>query len=654
MNSDKKYCFSCMGELVGDEQQVCPRCGHDNRFRRNGAGLLNGCLLHGQYLTGRCLGRGGFGATYIGKDLVLDRTIAIKEYLPKETTTRQGDTANVQPLSGSLMEDFEKGRASALHEGRTMLDLGAMPKVVRLFNAFLENNTVYIVMEYIPGETLTKYLERYENKRLPWTEAYRLLGSLLPVLHAIHQRGIIHRDISPDNIMIRSDDGEAVLLDFGISQAIKDGEKKSTSSATTTLRSGYAPIEQYSHNGQQDARTDEYAYCATMYYALTGVTPPDATDFIAYNEVLTPPSKLGSDIPASQEAVLLKGMSLRCDDRFSDMKQLEKAFATVKEEKVKPKGQGRKKVVGMICLAIAVSAGLFFLKPKDIIPNQTQTQERFSYISIPDNQREIEYVDGLTSDTIIKGNHENPFVLYLMDEFGAKLEDTNVRPMPTNAPAPDQRVAMDEAQTYDMRFFTSEEKEYSLIITGMDENFKTREAVKVPEGVTHIGKGAFYAETEIDMDGVTISGENSYLRLIELPSTLYTIDDYAFHNCYRLLHIEVPERVTSIGKYAFSGCKELNAVTLPDGLTFIRKGTFEQCSLLKEVKMPKSLYYIGEKAFYNCSSLEEITIPDNVVAMGASAFSGCNIKTIYGNQNNPVVLQLCEQFPGASVVSPDR
>ena len=351
INSGKQYCFSCMEELVENGQQVCPRCGHDNHSRTNGAGMLDNCILHGQYLTGKCLGRGGFGATYIGRDLVLDRTVAIKEYLPGEMTMRQANTASVQPLSESFAEDFEKGRARALREGRTMLDLGAMPKVVRLFNAFLENNTVYIVMEYIPGETLTKYIEKYEDKRLPWAEAYKLLGPLLPVLHAIHQRGIIHRDISPDNIMIRSDNGEAILLDFGISRAIEDAGKTTTKTGTAILRSGYAPIEQYSRNVQQDARSDEYAYCATLYYALTGVTPPDATDFIAYNEELDPPSDLGSDIPAKQEAALLRGMSLRRDDRYEDMQQLERALATGKNPRAR---NGKVRVVVSIICAAAI------------------------------------------------------------------------------------------------------------------------------------------------------------------------------------------------------------------------------------------------------------------------------------------------------------
>lgn len=737
MNSDKRYCFSCMEELVGHEHQVCPRCGHDNHIRINGSGLLSDCLLHGQYLTGKCLGRGGFGATYIGRDIVLDRVVAIKEYLPRETTTRHPNTASVQPLSASLAEDFEKGRASALHEARTMLDLGAMPKVVRLFNTFLENNTVYIVMEYIPGETLGRYIEKYERKRLPWAEVYRLMGSLLPVLHAIHQRGIIHRDISPDNIMIRSDNGEAVLLDFGISQAIKDGGKKATSSATATLRSGYAPIEQYSINSQQDARTDEYAYCATMYYALTGVVPPDATDFVAYNEVLTPPSRLGSDIPPKQEKVLLKGMSLKSDDRFFDMKQLEKAFSTDNEEaKKNPKTMSNgqwKLAVSAVCAAIVLCTGLFVVKPmidetgssgiqinqkklekalsaftytqddggititgmlqndavvrvpegvtaidagafrnrvgltsitlpetlKRIEENSFMGCDQLTSITIPDTFKEKVYIGGLTERTTIIGNHENPFVLYLMDEFGAKLDDTNRKPIPTVVPENTltRRSAMDEAQIWDMRFFTYNEDEYTLTVTGIRDDFKKRGEIEVPQGVTHIGDRAFCVQTEFQEDsalGFGITYYNNDLSKLTLPQTLVSIGDYAFNNCYLLLAVELPENVTNIGEYAFSGCKRLFSVTLPKGITFIRKGTFDECISLEAISLPEGVYYIGENAFYNCKSLKSITIPDSAVAMDASAFSGCNLETIYGSSNNPVVLKLMDMFPGANLLRPEK
>ena len=597
MNSGQQYCFACMEELIGDGQQVCPRCGHDNHHRSNGAGMLGNHVLHNQYLTGRCLGRGGFGVTYIGRDLILDHVVAIKEYLPGDTTIRMDNTANVQPLSTGFAEDFEKGRARALREGRTMLELGAMPRVVRLFNAFLENNTVYIVMEYIPGETLTRYVEKYENKRLPWTEAYKLLGPLLPVLHAIHQQKIIHRDISPDNIMIRSDSNEAVLLDFGISRAIEEVGKTSTKTGTAILRSGYAPIEQYSRSGQQDGRLDEYAFCATLYYALTGVTPPDATDFIAYGETLTPPSKLGSDIPPRQEAALLKGMSLRCDDRYPDMLQLEQALAGV-EKKRKPI---RAAAVGAACAALVLVAGIFWGSSM--------------------NTGNVQDVPAMNVERTTEIPEIKP----------TRTPQVPVS-LPSAGPTADQLSEMKQA----LEPFHYEKNEHGITITGVTEAHEKASVLVVPEGVTSIGESAF--ANRISLEKIT------------LPETLVTIDSFAFYGCKNLSVIALPRGLTSIGRSAFYGCSKLPDVTLPQGLTSIGSSAFSQCNSLTVMTLPEGMTSIGDWAFSQSKNLVSIIIPDDLTEVGRSILYGCPLKTITGNRDNPVVQQLMEQFMRITLV----
>ena len=343
-----RICFHCMGTL-DQPGQICPHCGWDNAHRENDVGELAATVLNGMYFIGRKLGRGGFGITYLGKDMNLGRRVAVKEYYPLATATRNTDTRTVRPYSDARSE-YEQGRSRAMEEARRIVQMEQIPNIVHVHGAFEENGTVYIVMDYIEGQTLAALVK--EQGPLRWARVRELMWPIISALESVHRQGVIHRDISPDNIMLSTGKGaeRTYLLDFGAARSYSDNPAR----MTQTMRPGYAPPEQYSSTGAQDVRTDEYALCATMYYLLTGKTPSDSTQLLALGQTMTPPRALGSDIPEHAEAALMRGMSPRMQDRYVSLSELREAF----DRKPEPSKQSRKKYVGIVALVCALAVAV--------------------------------------------------------------------------------------------------------------------------------------------------------------------------------------------------------------------------------------------------------------------------------------------------------
>ena len=260
-------------------ETFCSECGRPyGSVETEPFALKPGTILDGKYLVGEMLGQGGFGITYIGFDLLLEQKVAIKEYYPMSTgmVSRENSTTVVWSSAVMQKSGMEKGFDSFLKEARKMAKLGGIPGVVGVKSVFIQNETAYIVMDFIEGETLLKKLQR--EGPMDYGTCISLMTPIMQALVEVHKHGIIHRDISPDNIMVQSD-GKLILLDLGAAKDLDiQGKDGNVQSSQMVAKHGFSPVEQYGQAGKIGSWTDVYAMAATIYYCCTGVLPPSATD----------------------------------------------------------------------------------------------------------------------------------------------------------------------------------------------------------------------------------------------------------------------------------------------------------------------------------------------------------------------------------------
>ena len=275
--------------------------------------LRKGTRLIGRYTIEGVLGQGGFGITYLGIDELHEKKVAIKEFFPQGIVTRNieyKDTVTVTFVGEK--DNYEKGKERFLKEARTMAKFSKDEGIVKALDFFEINNTAYIVMEYLEGITLKQYLR--ENQRIAPEDLIELLVPLIESLDEIHSQGMIHRDISPDNIMVLPD-GRIKLMDFG---AARDYTEFGEKSLSIVLKPGYAPPEQYQTHGIQGPWTDIYALCATMYKCITGENPPDAIERVM-DDHLKKISAFGISVLPQIEEAIIKGMSVAANDRYQNV-----------------------------------------------------------------------------------------------------------------------------------------------------------------------------------------------------------------------------------------------------------------------------------------------------------------------------------------------
>jgi serine/threonine protein kinase len=275
-----------------------------------------GTVLGGKYLIGRSLGQGGFGITYTGWDLNLDLKVAVKEYYPEGYASRELTMqSTVLPFTGSGGDFFTNGREKFVDEAKVLAKFANLPGVVNVRDYFTANGTAYIVMEFLDGRTL-KQIAR-ERGKMPADEVLSLLEPIFSSLEKVHEVGLLPRAISPDNIIV-SRSGGAKLLDFG---AARQFSTRGENSNTINVKHGFAPEEQYRTRGEQGPWTDIYALCATNYSLTTGSLPPQALDRLAGEEI-SAPNSLGADFTESQQAALMRGLSVRGSERQQSVGEL--------------------------------------------------------------------------------------------------------------------------------------------------------------------------------------------------------------------------------------------------------------------------------------------------------------------------------------------
>ncbi len=314
MRTNKNVCLYCFGDL--DKDRVCTKC----RKRADDTPspphhIPQRTVLNGKYLLGKALGEGGFGITYLAWDLTSGVKIAIKEYFPSGFVTRVPKSNNVIINSKQNQSASNRGLKRFIDEAKNLAKIKNLSGIVNVRDFFSANGTAYIVMEFLDGISLKKYMQRKGGK----ITADEILGIMRPVMDSlieVHNLGLIHRDISPDNIIITKYN-EVKLIDFGAAkQSNLDGK-----SLSIVLKQGFAPEEQYRTHGEQGPWTDVYALGVTIYYCITGQLPPESIQRM-YKDTIVRPSELGATISPGQETALMKSLAVYAKSRYQNVSQM--------------------------------------------------------------------------------------------------------------------------------------------------------------------------------------------------------------------------------------------------------------------------------------------------------------------------------------------
>lgn len=310
----ENHCPRCM--RVCPEETSCPHCGHDPLQPSSlPFALEERTLLRGRYLLGSVIGAGGFGVTYAAWDRTLGIPAAIKEYFPREFASRA-----IEESDDVLPNPDEESRAMYLigldrflREARLLAMLENVPGVVTVHDCFEANGTAYIVMEYLHGQTLGAYVSDHSP------DAGALLSMLrqpIDALVACHAHGVLHRDVSPDNLIVL-EDGTVKLIDFGAAAQLE--RRAQGKDMSVLLRRHYAPAEQYEAGGHQGPWTDVYAFCATLYALLHGEPAPEAPLRQTHDAL---PGLQALPLKKAQRRALERGMAVRPENRIQSMDEL--------------------------------------------------------------------------------------------------------------------------------------------------------------------------------------------------------------------------------------------------------------------------------------------------------------------------------------------
>ncbi|MEQ1871823.1 MAG: serine/threonine-protein kinase, partial [Vicinamibacterales bacterium] len=312
------WCPTCFGELSpnGSCLDMCS----NELLESETVDLPVGTYLDLRYVIGGVLGRGGFGITYLGWQQVPGRRVAIKEYIPQTVAVRTQDL-RVVPAGRASSTEFNQGLTAFVEETDRLAKFHGHAHIVSVFDFVYANDTAYMIMEYCPGETALKYL-RNQGGAVTFDDAVAIVGPVLDALDALHARGVYHRDVSPDNILITEQGVK--LIDFG---AARTALRDRSMSFSAILKMAYAPPEQYQRKGNQGPWTDVFAAAATMYHLLVGEPPPTAMDRLQRDDIASPAAR-GVVLPASADRAIMRALALQVENRTQRASEFRRELGT--------------------------------------------------------------------------------------------------------------------------------------------------------------------------------------------------------------------------------------------------------------------------------------------------------------------------------------
>lgn len=623
----EKRCLGCM--RLKTQEPVCEHCGFNENIPNLPHQLPLGTVLRGQYLVGKVLGQGGFGITYMGWDLNLDMPIAIKEYFPagcvnRETTVSLSVTAN----GSDMTVQFCKNRERFLQEARVLAKLREIPGIVRVQNFFEDNNTAYIIMEYVNGVDLKRCMNLRE-RRFTMQELLVILRPVMKVLDRIHAAGIVHRDISPDNIMLLPD-GTAKLLDFGAVREVVDAdtERGLPQSTEAILKHGFAPMEQYQKRGSLGPWTDIYALCATIYFCLTGEVPADA------------PARMLEDIQMNWQEIpgltekqiqaLDKGMQIRPHDRISSVREL--CAALYGEEDA----ANMFTAVNTNSYYDTVTGGVTVpVIPEDnkttVIERDSKTASEKENRTIPVTPEREPGTEKQPESGNSSGKKPSMFLaggVAVAALFACALLVPKLSAPKETVPAETILAATVET-TIETTVETTVETEPPRIVVDSGSCGETLSWTLYEDGEIRIsGEGIMTNfQTEKEVPWYPYAAQ---IRKLVIEEGVTGIGGHSFFNCTNLTEIIFADTVTDIRGYAFARCTSLESVVIPDSVVSMGGYMFQRCTALRSAVLPANMTALAGFSFNLCDKLEEVTLPGKLTSIGGFAFNGCSsLKNVY-------------------------
>ena len=402
-----ELCMNCFN--IKGQYDVCPFCGYaEGTPPKQPHHLVPGTILRNQFIIGTVIGFGGFGITYKCFDTTLGVTVAVKEFYPAGLVNRSPGQSQVGLLSGEKAEQYREQLKRFLMEAQSVAKFGKAKDIVNVYDFFEQNGTAYIIMEYIDGILLKDYLEK-QGAMHP-EAARNLIFPIIEAVKKIHQEGIIHRDISPDNIFIM-DEETIKVFDFGAA-ILNDSEEGMAAEAV--IKVGYSAPEQYRDRARQDFYTDVYSVGAILYQMLTGVKPLESTER-EYKDTLKSPHEMGAELSSNMDRAVMEALAVQPELRFQNIRQLEDALqnrraAEYPKEKLRKRKLRRAWMISLaasLVLAVGVAIGLYstILKPENRIFD-SHVKEGTKITVWVENEDQKEQIERLKADGYIQAENK--------------------------------------------------------------------------------------------------------------------------------------------------------------------------------------------------------------------------------------------------------
>lgn len=464
----------------------------------SGQALYEGVTLEGKYIIQKTIGVGGFGIIYLAEDINLKLEVAIKEYFPSGVATRTSkEDWEIHVLGAKYKQQYDKGLKRFEQEANHLFMFRNCAGIIDILNFFYANNTAYMVLEYVHGNNLRENLERNGNK-LKWDEACKLIISVIKSLAVVHEAGIVHCDISPDNIMITGE-GDVKIIDFGSAYSLKDHNEEHA----ILLKRGYSPPELYQEKGKIGAWTDVYSVCATLLRMITGKRVPELLLEDHEIDVGLLLKQYDDFIPLSLENVIRKGLDRTVEQRIQNMSELLEYLDSEKRVPEKKKVYYKVLLIGSCAIGILLAVALSFTDAK---PQGNSSEGKGS------------------------------------DDVNVESKKSYVDPHETSAVQEEQEYFTDESQ------LLYEEDENGVVVTGSDneitelvipERINEKDVIRI-SGVGRNVTSVIIPDTVVEIDSYAFKN-CAYLKSIYIPGSVEKIGNGAFDNCFSLSNIIVAD-----------------------------------------------------------------------------------------------------------------